>query len=321
MIIKPMIPIWLMVIICIGLLVMKRKGTFSFIRQILIVVLLFVVNLRPSEPLDYDIADGTTGIDILFVVDNTISMLAEDYRGNGRRIDAVKDDCLAIMEAFPGASFSVVTFDNSVQLVTPYTTDVTMTTQVINLLKGQTKMNAVGTSLNDVMEMMEGFLDKDRNTHQIVFFISDGEETMEERLRSYSDLEEYVETGAVLGYGTEEGGRMMVEDYRGDYSGAEYLTYYDDDYREVEAVSCIDEDNLESIADDFGVEYIHMTKPSKVDEVIELVENELELTDEEEAMATKETSREYYYILLIPLAVLLVYDFIHYRRSIFRKGQ
>ena len=46
---EPIIPIWLMVIICIGLLAIKRKGVIPYIRQCLIVVLLFVINLRPMN--------------------------------------------------------------------------------------------------------------------------------------------------------------------------------------------------------------------------------------------------------------------------------
>ena len=43
---EPIIPIWLMVIICIGLLAIKRKGIAPYIRQVLIVLLLFAINLR-----------------------------------------------------------------------------------------------------------------------------------------------------------------------------------------------------------------------------------------------------------------------------------
>ena len=43
--IHPIIPIWLMAVICVGMLVMKRKGIWNYIRQILIVALLFTINL------------------------------------------------------------------------------------------------------------------------------------------------------------------------------------------------------------------------------------------------------------------------------------
>ena len=85
MIIKPIIPIWLMGIICVIFLVLRRKGTINYIRQILIVLLLFVINLRIMTP-GGTVTTITPELDILFVCDNTISMLAEDYNGNERRI-------------------------------------------------------------------------------------------------------------------------------------------------------------------------------------------------------------------------------------------
>ena len=44
---EPIIPIWLMVIICVGLLAIKRKGVIPYVRQVLMVLLLFAINLRP----------------------------------------------------------------------------------------------------------------------------------------------------------------------------------------------------------------------------------------------------------------------------------
>ena len=144
MIINPIIPIWLMGIICVILLFFKRKGKFNYIRQILIIVLLFVINLRIMV-LGNDARNVSNNVDILFVIDNTISMLAEDYNGDERRIDAIKADCKYIMEQFPGASFSVVSFGNSVEKMMPFTVDSTMALQAIEVLNGQKEYYANGT--------------------------------------------------------------------------------------------------------------------------------------------------------------------------------
>ena len=133
MIINPIIPIWAMAILCIFFLFQKRKGKANYIRQILIVILLFLINMRVMIRGD-DVPMVTPKVDVMFVVDNTISMLAEDYNGDNRRMDAVKNDCKYIMEQFPGASFSVVTFGDSVQRMIPYTVDVNMAVETIGLL-------------------------------------------------------------------------------------------------------------------------------------------------------------------------------------------
>ena len=52
MTISPVIPIPIMVIICIALIALKRKGAWNFTRQIIISVLIFAINLRLAIPSD-----------------------------------------------------------------------------------------------------------------------------------------------------------------------------------------------------------------------------------------------------------------------------
>lgn len=314
MIINPIIPVWLMAIICVVCLIFKRKGAFNYIRQILIIILLFVVNLRIMIP-GKDATNMTCDVDVLFVIDNTISMLAEDYNGNGRRIDAVKDDCAYIMEQFPGASFSVVTFGNSVKRMMPYTVDATMVLHSIDVLNGQTEYYANGTSLNEVMSQLDDIMENDRDTYKIIFFISDGEIVNSEKLKSYDELEDYVDAGAVLGYGTTKGGAMKVVKYAGDEDAPEYLYYYDDDFNSVKAISKIDEKNLQQIASDFDVNYVHMTKQSDIDSEIRKMQSEALEQASYSKNDSKGGSTETYYFFAIPLMLLLVFDYVYYKRK------
>ncbi len=310
MIINPIIPIWLMVIICILFLCVKRKGKASYIRQVLIVVLLFVINMRIMVR-GGDVPIVVPNVDVVFVVDNTLSILAEDYGdNNGRRIDAIKEDCKYITEQFPGASFSVIAFGNNVQQMIPYTTDATMTVETIGTLHGGSQYHANGTSLNAVMESMEKMLDDKRSNYKILFFISDGEIQSSEPLKSYSGLNKLIDAGAVLGYGTEKGGPMKpVENYL-EESEWEYLTYYDDNFDEQKALSKIDEKNLKSIALDFGVDYIHMTSQSEIHSTIADLQGKISEIEPTKDMDSKEGYEDTYFWFVIPLLLLLVVDFI-----------
>lgn len=313
--INPIIPIWLMGIICILLLFFKRKGKSNYIRQILIIVLLFVINLRVMVA-GNDATNVSNNVDVLFVVDNTISMLAEDYNGDDRRIDAVKADCKYIMEQFPGASFSVVSFGNSVKKMMPFTIDNTMALQAIEVLNGQTEYYANGTSLNDVMEELNDILKNERETYKIIFFISDGEVVNSEELKSYSNLGKYVDGGAILGYGTKDGGAMKPLKYVGDEETPEYLYYYDEDYNSIKAISKIDEGNLKQIASDLGVDYIHMTKQSKIDSEIDKLQSKIAKQVAYSENDSKNGYMETYYFFAIPLVLLLIFDYIYYKRKI-----
>ncbi|MBE5881933.1 MAG: VWA domain-containing protein [Lachnospiraceae bacterium] len=313
MIINPIIPVWLMGILCIVFLFMKRKGTFNYIRQIFIIALLFVINLRVMVG-NGEAQTVMAEADILFVVDNTISMFAEDYNGSGRRMDAVREDCGYILEQLPGASYSVVSFGNSVQSLTPYTTDVSITEQAMDSLKGQATLYATGTSLNNVLKELPDILDDARDNYQVVFFISDGEITSDESLKNVSGIDKYIDAGAVLGYGTERGGPMRAVAFIGSEDAPEYITYYDDDFEEQNAVSKIDEDNLRSIADNLGLDYVHMKEQSEIDRCLQQVKQGIESAPKIAERDTLEGYSDTYYWFVIPLLILLGIDFIYYRK-------
>ena len=310
---NPIIPIWVMSLICVLFLLLGRKGKFNYIRQVIIVILLFAINLRPMVE-DDNVPTVQQNVDVLFVIDDTISMLAEDYDGSGRRIDAVKEDCKYIADNLPTASFSVVTFGNITDKAIPYTTDINLFTQVVNSLSGQTKIYAKGTSFNETLEFVKKDLDNDRDNYQIVFFISDGEITNSETLKSYPDLNKYIDNGAVLGYGTTAGGPMKAVSYSGDDNEPEYLYTYDASYNKVKAISKIDENNLKSIANDMGVNYVHMTKQAYLNDTLEAIKKDIE--DLEYGKESKKGYRDIYYYFAIPLCVLLVFDFVYYRRKV-----
>lgn len=311
--INPIIPIWAMMLICVFFLLLAKKGKFNYIRQIIIVILLFSLNLRPMVETD-NVPTVSQNVDVLFVVDDTISMLAEDYNGDGRRIDAVKADCKYIAESIPTANFSVITIGNMTDKVIPYTSDINLFYRVIDSLSGQTRIYANGTSFNEAIEVMKSDLDNDRDNYQIVFFISDGEITSDEKLKSYSELKDYIDDGVVLGYGTSTGGPMKAISYAGDEDEPEYLFIYDEHYNRVQAISKIDENNLKSIASDMGVEYVHMTKQSAIDDKLDEIKKEIdELAYGENG---RKGYRDIYYFIVIPLCVLLVFDFVYYRRKV-----
>lgn len=314
MIINPIIPVWIMGIICVLFLCMKRKGVANYIRQIIVVVLLFIINLRIMVG-DGETPTVTADVDVLFVVDNTISMLAEDYDHDARRLDGVKADCQYIMEELEGASFSVVSFGNNVRTLLPYTIDRNNVIQALKALNGETTLYATGTSFNDVMSGMKDILNNDRDNYQIVFFISDGEITTKEKLKSFPDLDKYVDDGAVMGYGTTKGGAMKVGAFTGDDS-TDYLTYFDDDFEEQKSLSKIDEGNLKKVASDMGVSYVHMKKQSKIDSVLARVQKEIKASTSEKKSDVTDGYVDIYYIFVIPLVVLLIYDYIYYKRKL-----
>ena len=316
---NPIIPIWLMAIVCIGMLVMKRRGVWNFIRQILIVCLLFTMNLRIMV-FSHEIEKLELNVDVLFVIDDSMSMLAEDFDGNDRRIDAVKESCEYIMDKMEGCRFSVISFGNYAYRLIPYTSDTNVVLSAVNNLEGQTKYVAQGTSLNlpyqTILETLENNYDKDGDRMQVLFFFSDGEITNKnEKLASYEDAAEYIGTGAVLGFGTEKGGKMLVHSYAGDLSSPFYMQTRDKSGNMVDAISKIDEENLQDIADDLDIGYYHIEKATDVRDVVSDIADAIDSYASEGASGT-EGYADIYYWFAIPLAALLLYDLIYYKRKV-----
>lgn len=305
----PIIPIWIMFIICLGLISFIIKYNKRNIAQIIMIILLFIINLRVMIPSNKS-QSLSNNLDILFVIDNTISMNAEDYDGNNTRLSAVKQDCKFIIERFNGARFSLITFNNTAKVVTPFTKDTNITIEAIDIIQPIDELYAKGSSLNTPLNTMASSLESTQNEDdkiKILFFISDGEITDESSLDSFKEISKYVDNGAVLGYGTQEGGYMKTtskysetENYIMDYTNFNYT----------KAVSKIDESNLENISKDIGIDYINMEKQKNIESKLKEIQN---MTNSNLESSDKSSYTDTYYLLVAPLLVLLIIELNTFR--------
>ena len=95
---------------------------FTLFRFFLIYACAFIIGIRPVI-VEKNYEFSTKNLDVLFVVDTTISMWAEDYKGNRTRMECVKKDASKIMETLEGSNFALVTFDNTSHVLAPFTQD------------------------------------------------------------------------------------------------------------------------------------------------------------------------------------------------------
>lgn len=313
--IHPILPIWLMTIFCITMLFLKRKGIFPYLRQIFIVLLLFVINLRIMVPSEHiDSSSAKMDVSVLFVIDNTISMLAKDYNGDTERLTAVKEDCSYIIDELYGADFSVITFDNKAKLLSPFTSDTDFAKNTISAIFPMNELYAKGSSMNTSKEVFIKTLKyvKEKSKKPVaVFFISDGEITNEDKLESFAKAAPYIDYGAVLGYGTKQGGIM----YPTTYNGKSTTPLQDEsEYPYKDAVSKIDEKNLKKLAKDMKISYVNMNAQKNISNTLqEIRKNAVTSTEDGD-----ETSgyKDIYYWFVLPLLLLLIYDFKVYRRAL-----
>lgn len=313
MILNPIIPIWLMAIVCVGLLCLKRKGVWPFVRQIAIVLLLFLINLRPMIPgVLTDVQEQESNVYVQFVIDNTISMLARDYQGGKPRMEGVKKDCAYIVDQIPEAKFSVISFQNAANVMSPFTTNAEHIKNMIDTIYPMNELYARGSTLNVAKPAMLSTLKslkEKRDVKTAVFFISDGEITDDSTLESFAELKQYIGDGAVLGYGSESGGQMYIKNYTEeeelveDHSSGNYGN---------PAISKMDAKNLKQIANDMGVDYIDRNNGGNLDGVIQSIRNNAEVKTNKANPNRKtdktENAQDIYFWFGIPLMMLLVYE-------------
>lgn len=309
MIINPMIPIPIMIILAIICLVViiKISRREQLIVRIAIVVMIFIINLRfmvPNGEADVYLSN----LNVFFVVDTTISMNATDYNGSQTRLSGVQKDVKYILSKIPGGRYSVISFDNEGYLKLPLTSDANAVLASVNTLKPPKKYDAKGSSVTIFKEKLADSLkgSKAKGDYlNIVFIMTDGENTSDESMESLKKLSDNVDGGAVMGYGTSKGAKMQVEKDSGSTETVKSVETGKD------AISKIDEKNLKEMAKDLDIDYVHMDKSSNIDKVLKNINSSKALTESEKKYAYKDI---YYYFSPI-LVILFVIELILDRRT------
>lgn len=306
-----------MVIICVALLAIKRKGVIPYIRQILMVLLLFAINLRPMYiSSEVKVLRQKLNCYCIIVVDDTLSMMAEDYNGSDdkvTRMDGAKADIEYITKNLTGAKFCIIDFNNDVNLLTPFTDDPSYVRSVVDAMKPLVDYHATGTNISVCRDLLGTMINDAKmlnDGHVVVFFISDGENTDDHKLESFEGIAEGIEGGAVMGYGTTKGGQMHYYDELHDET---VLVEDKRSYPYQPAVSSIDEKNLKQIASDLNLQYIHMNDSEDLDDTIA---NIMQLLDKQQEESTEYGYADTYYWFVIPLAALVAYEFISVKRRV-----
>ncbi|MBT2537930.1 VWA domain-containing protein [Arthrobacter sp. ISL-69] len=298
---QPIWPWWVMVPVILAAVVVlawtavrsrpDRAGLRGALLPAGLVVLLLLAALRPGVP-GGSVRAAATDLNVFFFVDTTSSIAAEDY-GNGRpRLDGVRKDIMAIAGELAGARFSMITFDSQAVVRMPLTTDASALDTLTGVLEPQVTVYSTGSSVTVARTLLNERLKAARDSHperaRIVYYLGDGEQTSgkaPEPMRVDASL---VNGGAVLGYGTAQGGRMKEKTNYSSAAGTDYIQDRSGGSAG-DAVSRIDEDMLRGIAAQLGVPYVHRAagdavapmmqaaKPGALKEASESLEGRVEL--------------------------------------------
>ena len=248
-----------------------RRGSdpgarMSLWRRVALSLTVLLILAGPSVNASW--ATQVSNVEIYLVVDRTGSMGAEDWAGGGGpRLDGVRSDLAAVREAFPDARFSILALDSTAARELPLTSDVDAVDSWIGSLHQEITQRSSGSSLERALPLLAQTLanavEEAPEDVRLVYILSDGEATDDGKAAqevaaqglSWQMLAELVDGGAVLGYGTPEGGSMREFDG----SANPNANYIEDPATGEAAVSVPDTEELTNVAAALGLPYIQRT--------------------------------------------------------------
>lgn len=313
----------------------KENPALTWIRRAAIACLVALVLAGPS--IKTEETQVTSNTEIIFAVDRTGSMAAEDGPGGSPRLDAVRGDLVSMLEATAGSRYAIVIWDSSSRIELPFTTDGSAVQSFAEVLHQEISEFSDGSSLDrpvpTLLEILQNAKEQRPQNIRFLVVISDGEITStqsgdaQNMADAWAALTPYIDGGVVLGYGTEAGGTMRT------YRAGEGLVETDGEAQYITdpnaepggptnaegeplAVSRADMDTMEKIAGALGVDLLANGSPAQIQSVGEGFMQQAELLEERQG-----TRGHYRYVTWIPAALaacLLVWEVASDAREVAR---
>jgi Ca-activated chloride channel family protein len=214
--------------------VSEKKRTVKVILRAS-VIFFFVVALARPQMGQSKQEVKSEGVEIIFAVDVSESMLSEDVKPS--RLDQAKSELSRLMDLMPGNKVGIVAFAGSAALVSPLTNDPAAVKMILESLSTES-VSSQGTNFQEALKISKDAFERGGVTAddqvkvtRVVLFASDGED---QEPGAIEEARKMVKDGTrifSLAYGTEKGGAIPVRDgmgflkgYKKDRSGQTILT-------------------------------------------------------------------------------------------------
>ena len=167
------------------------------------------------------------GVDIVFAIDVSKSMLAEDIAPN--RLEKSKRLVSAIINQLTSDRIGIIAYAAQAIPQLPITTDYGAAKMFLQALNTD-MLSSQGTALDAAMDLSGTFFDDEDQTNRVLFLVSDGEDHSEEGKSAASRASELGIKIFTFGVGLDEGApipikrRGIIESYKKDLDGETVIT-------------------------------------------------------------------------------------------------
>ncbi len=256
-----------------------QKSKFKAILKIVVITLglsfliLALVNPKMGTQLK---TIKRQGVDIVFALDVSKSMLAEDIAPN--RLDKSKQIIAKIIDKLGSDRVGIIIYAGNAYPLLPITTDHGAAKMFLQNASPD-MVSSQGTAINEALKLAKTFYDDDTQTNRFLFIISDGEDHEENASQMAKEiLNEGIKT-YTIGVGSNKGAPIPIK------RNGKLIGYKKDSKDEV-VITKLHVETLKDIAKNGKGKYIYGNKTSKTIEYVE----ELLLKADKKEFETKQFS-------------------------------
>jgi len=234
------------------------------------------------------------GIDIVFAIDVSKSMLAEDIAPS--RLDKTKQLVSQIINQLGSDRIGIVAYAGSAFPVLPITTDYSVAKMFLQSMNPG-MVSSQGTSLDEAIQMSASYFDEKSKTSKLVILISDGEDHSEGASAAAEEANKLGMKIITIGIGTEKGGTIplkengVVKSFQRDQNGEVVITK-------------LNQDGLKGIAKATKGGYVY---GGSTKEVLDYVKNALNNIQKTEFEATQMADFQSQFQWFLGFAFLLLF--------------
>lgn len=209
------------------------------------------------------------GVDVVFALDVSKSMLAEDIAPN--RLEKSKQLVTQIINTLTGDRIGIIGYAGSAFPQVPITTDFSSAKLFLSGMNTD-MVSSQGTAINEAIKMAETYYNDEDQTNRVLFIVSDGED----HEGSFSEIASEAKKAGIkiftIGVGTLAGGPIpikrngILQSYKRDENGEQVITR-------------LGEETLKGIANAADGEYLN---GANTKEVVDAVKDILNGMDKKE---------------------------------------
>lgn len=244
------------------------------------------------------------GVDVVFAVDVSKSMLAEDVAPN--RLEKSKQLVTQIINNLVGDRVGVIGYAGSAFPQVPITTDFASAKLFLNNMNTD-MVSSQGTAINEAINLSKTYYNDQEQTNRVLFIVSDGEDHQEQDQDAVAAA---VASGIqiyTIGVGSSAGAPIPIK-----RNGI--LQYYKRDQDNNQVITKLNDQNLQNIAEWGQGKYIDGTQTKEVVAQVQDILNAMDKT-EFEAKQFTDFKDQFQWFLVLALVLLLADSFMLERKT------